>query len=1390
MAYSVYNLNNRINYLQNEINNGGGGGGDASLTANQTFTGINTFDNATNIANTPNASHTVNLGNINATTTIKGSILNNDAPVYNIGFNQLGEVNIKGTEINVEGSTNINTIGDFDTTIGNFNATTTKINGAIDLDATSIIAKSDLNMNQNDITNVLSIQNTSAPISLLAPSGLSLNSTVGTTNQYLGSNESGQPTWKTLPAGVNPSLSDVLSLGGNSAGSTDINMNQNDITNVLSIQNTSAPISLLAPSGLSLNSTVGTTDQYLGSNASGQPTWKTLPAGVNPTFNNVLIAGNTTTQTATFNDINGVESVIVKGNRVQYTYTSTDPADSSTTKLDNFLTVKNTATTNNSSISYNRISLFNNVDDIASFHDVDNFTLSKGANTAIISESSSLTIDKLNFFKLGDTNTDCGIQKNGTALQLNTNGTLKLNGLTGSTDQVLKYNSSGNAVWSDPTIPTLNSVLGSGNTTTNSASFTSGSGPTLETTTIEGSGITYSNLYTNAYVADTITMENLDVTEQTNISKTQIDILDLNSNDTTTIDKNSISLEHASSVIGISDNTIKIDNTTISPFIEIVSDTRSKLEKDKLTFTFGTPSVQNAGLSIVSNGLQLNTNGTLKLNGLTGSTDNVLKLNSSGNAFWGTAGGNQSFNDVLVVSNTTTNSAIFNGTSTNTNTIGGDSVVFTDGSTSLTVNKTGITTRNSVQTSDHFLTFVDTSTTGVSAIQKTAGIKVIPSSNTIYATTFNGNLTGTASNATDATNATNVNLTSSGASATTFYPTFVTTGTGNKALNSYTGLSYVPSTGTLTATNFNGNLTGTVSNATNATFIATTSDTTTNASFFPTFVPTSSTGNQAEKVSSGLSFNPSSNTLTTSNYIGNSLQRSAVGALTIGNNSNTTSMTIGGGTVGTTIDMGVIGSRTGLIKIGTGSGSGNVEIGSTSGTVTINGTLSNSTYAPTTVNTTNVNTQTIDYNGVGGQLVIGGSSTTTSMSLGTGITTGNIDIGIGLTSGDVNIATGNLVKEAGCAVNIGTGGTIANTIAIGSATSLTTVGGTLGVGSTVTAPTFSGALSGNATSATTIATTADTTTTTAQYLPFVPLSTTSTQAEKINSNLTFIASSGTLGSTIISTPTVNSTGSGNSLALGGNITTGSINIGTALTDGDVNIATSTTTKLAGCAVNIGTGGSVANTVNIGASTSVTTIGSDLTLSAGKGIKAGTVPASTVAGGTLYNKAIYATATVGGAVTFTANYIGDTQYAYLSSNSTNLATGETTILTINLVKTGVYAMSWFANYKNAGTASRTSSILTYLRTGNSSSVPTVAGGYSIPYQAQYANFQAYYPTPINFSSSTGYSGSTTAFLQGNETGLGGSGIVDFQTALVYSVGPTDLQMQGGLLANCVIITRIA
>ncbi len=77
------------------------------------------------------------------------------------------------------------------------------------------------------------------------------------------------------------------------------------------------------------------------------------------------------------------------------------------------------------------------------------------------------------------------------------------------------------------------------------------------------------------------------------------------------------------------------------------------------------------------------------------------------------------------------------------------------------------------------------------------------------------------------------------------------------------GMTYNNQTNTLAATTFRGDLVGTSTNATNATNIAVTSSSA-DAPFYPTFVSTT-TGNLPPLVDTQLLYNPSSNTLTVPN---------------------------------------------------------------------------------------------------------------------------------------------------------------------------------------------------------------------------------------------------------------------------------------------------------------------------------------------------------------------------------------------------------------------------------------------------------------------------------------------------------------------------------------------
>lgn len=120
--------------------------------------------------------------------------------------------------------------------------------------------------------------------------------------------------------------------------------------------------------------------------------------------------------------------------------------------------------------------------------------------------------------------------------------------------------------------------------------------------------------------------------------------------------------------------------------------------------------------------------------------------------------------------------------------------------------------------------------------------------------------------------------------------------------------------GTITAA-LSGNA-ATATTATNATNVATTA-TSTNASFFPLFVSSSSNGNQAVDLGTGLTFNPSTNALSATTFIG---------ALT-GNASTATSAT-------TATNVGFSGVTTGTNAIALHIGTGGSLDATGSGTIT------------------------------------------------------------------------------------------------------------------------------------------------------------------------------------------------------------------------------------------------------------------------------------------------------------------------------------------------------------------------------------------------------------------------------------------------------------------------
>jgi hypothetical protein len=207
----------------------------------------------------------------------------------------------------------------------------------------------------------------------------------------------------------------------------------------------------------------------------------------------------------------------------------------------------------------------------------------------------------------------------------------------------------------------------------------------------------------------------------------------------------------------------------------------------------------------------------------------------------------------------------------------------TDGITINTISQNGYTTRHTNGNTTHYLTFVDTSTTGVGPIQKTNGISCNPHTNILTATSFSGNLSGTASNSTA------IDLTNDNSSGSFFIPFSKTSLTNNNVLY-FNGLSntltYNPSSGDLQTTTFSGSLNGnantastaaacsgnslTATTATTTVGVNLTSDNTAGTYYLPFSKTVTATDNvlYIDNVTGPLSYNASSSTLSATNFSG------------------------------------------------------------------------------------------------------------------------------------------------------------------------------------------------------------------------------------------------------------------------------------------------------------------------------------------------------------------------------------------------------------------------------------------------------------------------------------------------------------------------------------------
>ena len=212
----------------------------------------------------------------------------------------------------------------------------------------------------------------------------------------------------------------------------------------------------------------------------------------------------------------------------------------------------------------------------------------------------------------------------------------------------------------------------------------------------------------------------------------------------------------------------------------------------------------------------------------------------------------------------------------------------------------GIKSEATSMAANHYLLGSMSATTSSDKAQKNSNIYFNPSLLTLYAPTFNGQLVGIADTAKA------VSTFTSNVATTCYIPFFTSTAGTNKIVyvDDTTGpLTYVPSTGILTAATFSGALSG---NATSATTVSTLSDNTAGSYYLP-FVKTTAlvTPNQQlyiDDTTIPLSYNPSTGVITATNFTG-SVTGTASLATTAANVNLGTTLNLATFTLGTTLTI-------------------------------------------------------------------------------------------------------------------------------------------------------------------------------------------------------------------------------------------------------------------------------------------------------------------------------------------------------------------------------------------------------------------------------------------------------------------------------------------------------
>jgi len=286
-----------------------------------------------------------------------------------------------------------------------------------------------------------------------------------------------------------------------------------------------------------------------------------------------------------------------------------------------------------------------------------------------------------------------------------------------------------------------------------------------------------------------------------------------------------------------------------------------------------------------------------------------------------------------------------------------------------------------------------------------------PSTGVLSSTTFTGALSGNASTATTATNANNVAISDNNTSST-FYPTFASTNSGNLPLyvdKTTSPLSYVPSTGNLSATTFTGALSGnatTATTATNSNNSLIVSDNSSTTCYIPFTKSTASTGTNLplyqDDTTGPLSYTPSTSTLSCSyGQFGSgiintsSLACNSSGGLTItGGNSgglilnsgaNTLQLQQNGTTIATIQSTGLAVSQINANGFNIFNGTFSpFQIASSSGISTFTNIITTGLVLPTSINTATFSTNTLTIAGSTGSTFrnyqIGFTGTTNTIS--------------------------------------------------------------------------------------------------------------------------------------------------------------------------------------------------------------------------------------------------------------------------------------------------------------------------------------------------------------------------------------------------------------------------